>query len=143
LSGKPGKLSTMSNAHATAEMKSWDEQTWDGKRYDEVTGPKQTVGGMTTAYTGDLEGTGDLRFVMSYLDDDTCHSTGYEVVTGTLDGRQGSLVLHHVGGFRDGVADATFTIVSAAGDLAGLTGTGRMTWPQGEPGRWELDYRLA
>ncbi|KOX18856.1 hypothetical protein ADK67_35195 [Saccharothrix sp. NRRL B-16348] len=128
---------------ASADMKSWDEHTWDGKRYDEVTGPKQTTGGMTVAYTGDLEAVGDLRFVMSYPDDDSCVSTGYEVVTGTLKGRTGSFVLHHTGGFRDGVADATFTVVSATGDLAGLTGTGRITWAQGEPGRFELDYELS
>jgi hypothetical protein len=37
-------------------------------------------------------------------------------------------VLHHVGGFRDGVADATVSVsVSAAGALTTLTGTGRVT----------------
>ncbi|MCC8244133.1 DUF3224 domain-containing protein [Saccharothrix luteola] len=131
------------HATARAEMKSWDEHTWDGKRYDEVTGPKQTVGGMTATYTGDLEAVGDLRFVMSYPDDDSCASTGYEVVTGTLNGRTGSFVLHHVGGFHDGVADATVTVTSATGDLAGLKGTGRITWAAGEPGRFELDYEFA
>jgi hypothetical protein len=124
-------------------MKSWDEHTWDGKRYDEVTGRKQTVGGMTATYTGDLEAVGDLRFVMSYPDDDSCVSTGYEVVAGTLDGRTGSFVLHHTGGFRNGVADATVTITSATGDLIGLTGTGRITWAHGEPGRFELDYDIT
>jgi hypothetical protein len=137
-----GKLLAMTTAQANAEMKSWDEHTWDGRRYDEVTGPKQTVGGMTTAYTGELEALGDMRFVMSYPDDDSCASTGYEVVTGTLDGREGSFVLHHTGGFRDGVADGTFTVVSATGGLSGLTGTGRITWAQGGPGRFELTYEL-
>ena len=132
----------MSTAHATAEMKSWDEHTWDGKRYDEVTGPKQTVGGMTTAYTGDLEGTGDLRFVMSYPDDNSCVSTGYEQITGTLNGLQGSFVLHHTGGFRNNTATATVTIVSATGDLTGLTGAGSITWAPNQPGRLELDYQL-
>lgn len=133
----------MNSAHATVEMKSWDERTWDGRNYDEVTGPKQTVGGMTTAYTGDLEAVGDLRFVMSYPDDDSCASTGYELVTGTLAGRTGSFVLHHTGGFRSGVADSTVTVVSATGELAGLTGTGRVTWPQGEPGRLSLDFDIT
>lgn len=130
------------HATATAEMKSWDEHTWDGRRYDEVTGRKQTTGGMTTAYSGALEAVGDMRFLMSYPDDDSCVSVGYEVVTGTLDGRAGTFVLQHTGGFRDGVADAAVTVVSATGELAGLTGTGRVTWAQGEPGRLELDYEL-
>ncbi|WP_158852174.1 DUF3224 domain-containing protein [Saccharothrix deserti] len=130
------------HATAGAEMKSWDEHTWDGKRYDEVTGPKQTTGAMTVAYSGALEAVGDMRFVMSYPDDDSCVSTAYEVVTGTLDGRKGTFVLHHTGGYRDGVADATVTVVSATDALTGLTGTGRITWAQGEPGRFELDYHL-
>ncbi|MFI9010730.1 DUF3224 domain-containing protein [Actinosynnema sp. NPDC053489] len=128
---------------AAAELKSWDEHTWDGKRHDEVAGPKHTVGGMTASYTGGLEGVGDQRFVMSYSGDDSCASTGYEVVTGTLDGREGSFVLHHTGGFGNGVAETTFTVVSASGGLAGLTGTGRITWARGEPGRFELDYEPA
>ena len=133
----------MTTAQANAELKSWTEHTWDGKRYDEVTGPKQTVGSMTTNYTGDLEAVGEMRFVMSYPDDNSCASTGYELITGTLNGREGTFVLHHTGGFENGLADATFTITSATGDLAGLTGTGRMTWPQGEPGRFELDYEIT
>ncbi|ONI89162.1 hypothetical protein ALI22I_16790 [Saccharothrix sp. ALI-22-I] len=135
----------MTTTHATAgaEMKSWDEHTWDGKRYDEVTGPKQTTGAMTVAYSGALEAVGDMRFVMSYPDDDSCTSIAYELVTGTLDGRKGTFVLHHTGGYRDGVADATFTVVSATDDLTGLTGTGRITWAQGEPGRFELDYEIT
>ncbi|WP_447003301.1 DUF3224 domain-containing protein [Saccharothrix isguenensis] len=133
----------MTTVTASAEMKSWDEHTWDGRRYDEVSGPKQTVGGMTVGYSGGLEATGDMRFVMSYPDDESCGSTGYEVVAGALDGREGTFVLHHVGGFRDGVADATVTVVSATGALTGLTGTGRITWAQGGPGRLELDYEIS
>ena len=140
----PGTIAPMTtHATAAAEMKSWDEHTWDGKRYDEVTGPKQTTGAMTVAYSGALEAVGDMRFVMSYSDDDSCVSTAYEVVTGTLDGRKGTFVLHHIGGFRDGVADATVTVVSATDDLTGLTGTGRITWSQGGPGRFELDYEIT
>ncbi len=130
-------------ATGTAEMKSWDEHTWDGRRYDEVTGPKQTTGSMTTAYAGDLEATSELRFLMSYPDGESCRSIGYEVVTGTLAGRSGTFVLEHVGGFRDGVAEGTFTVVSASGDLAGLTGHGTIKWLQGEPGRFTLDYDLS
>ncbi|MEV0679659.1 DUF3224 domain-containing protein [Actinosynnema sp. NPDC050436] len=130
-------------ASGTVGMADWVEHTWDGKRYDEVTGPKQTTGGMTTTYRGDLEATGEMRFLMSYPDDASCRSTGYEVVTGTLAGRTGTFVLEHVGGFRDGVAEGTFTIVSAGGDLAGLTGTGTVRWHQTEPSRYTLDYDLA
>ncbi|QFZ22242.1 DUF3224 domain-containing protein [Saccharothrix syringae] len=128
--------------HATAavEMKSWTEHTWDGRPHEEVTGPKQTTGTMTTTYTGDLEGTGELRFLMAYPDDESCDSVGHEVVTGVLAGREGTLVLRHVGDYRDGVARAEVTVVSAGGGLSGLRGTGRITWRHGEPGRFELDH---
>ncbi|RKT56541.1 DUF3224 domain-containing protein [Saccharothrix australiensis] len=125
----------------TAELTGWDEHTWDGRRYDEVTGPKQTAGGMTAAYLGDLEGSGEMRFVMSYPDDGSCRSTGYEVVTGTLAGRSGTFVLEHVGTFRDGVAEQRFTVVSASGGLAGLTGVGTITWAPGGPGRYAITCR--
>ncbi|MEU5693819.1 DUF3224 domain-containing protein [Actinosynnema sp. NPDC020468] len=131
------------HATGTAEMKSWDEHTWDGRNYDETKAPKQTTGGMTSTWAGDLEGTAETRFLMHYPTDDTCTSIGFEVVTGTLAGRTGTLVLHHDGGYANGVADGTFTIVGATGDLTGTTGTGRLTWLHGEPGRYTLDYDLA
>ncbi len=130
------------HATAEAEMTGWTEHTWDGRRYDEVSGPKQTTGAMTTTYTGDLAGRGELRFLMAYPDDTSCASVGYEVVTGSLAGREGTFVLQHTGGFRDGVADATVTVVSAGGGLEGLTGSGRITWNGSGPGRFELDYAL-
>ncbi|XVV01656.1 DUF3224 domain-containing protein [Actinosynnema sp. CA-248983] len=133
----------MTNANGTAEMKSWDEHTWDGKRHDEVIGPKQTTGSMTLAYSGDLEGTGEFRFLMDYPDAESCRSLGYEVVTGVLGGRSGSFVLEHTGGFRDGVSRGTFTVVSASGGLAGLTGSGSITWHLGEPGAYEFDYKIT
>ncbi|NUT97554.1 MAG: DUF3224 domain-containing protein [Saccharothrix sp.] len=133
----------MSTANGNAEMKSWEEHTWDGKRYDEVSGPKQTVGTMAATYTGDLEAVAEQRFVMDYPDDSSCRAVGYEVVTGTLGGRSGSFVLEHTGGFRDGVASGTFTVVSASGELAGLTGSGTITWHMGEPGTYTFDYEIT
>ncbi|GAA1347773.1 DUF3224 domain-containing protein [Saccharothrix algeriensis] len=129
-------------ATGTAEMKSWDEHTWDGRRYDEVTGPKQTAGGMACAYRGALEGSGEMRFVMSYADDASCRFTGYEVVTGVLSGRAGTFVLEHVGGFGDGMARSAFTVVSATADLTGLTGNGTIEWPPGETGRYSAVFEL-
>lgn len=133
----------MATANGNAEMKSWDERTWDGKRYDEVSGPKQTTGSMTVAYTGDLAGTGEFRFLMDYPDAGSCRAVGYEVVTGVLGGRTGSFVLEHSGGFRDGVSRGTFTVVSASGGLAGLTGSGSITWHVGEPGTYAFEYSFS
>ncbi|GAA1304865.1 DUF3224 domain-containing protein [Saccharothrix xinjiangensis] len=90
------------HATAEAEMTSWTERTRDGRRHDEVTGPKQRAGAPAS--------------------------------------REGTFVLRHEGGFRDGVADATVTVVSAGGGPAGLTGSGRIT--RNGPGRLHLDHAL-
>lgn len=132
----------MTEAKGTAMMKNWEEHTWDGKRYDEVTGPKQTTGTSTYAYSGDLEGVGESRFLMAYPDGESCSTVALEVVTGTLGGRSGAFVLQHVGGYRDGVAEQSFTVVASSGGLAGLRGRGRVTWAMGEPGQYAFDYEV-
>ncbi|GAA3876328.1 hypothetical protein GCM10022243_46540 [Saccharothrix violaceirubra] len=132
----------MSTAHSTATVGSWEERTWDGRNYDEVSGPKRTRGRMTAVYTGDLEGTGENHFLMSYPDDLSCVSVGIEVVTGSLGGVTGTLVLHHDGGYRDGVASGTVKILSGTGGLVGVTGSGTITWRQDSPGTLTLDYTL-
>ncbi|WP_306749349.1 DUF3224 domain-containing protein [Saccharothrix yanglingensis] len=133
---------TTNHLTADAEPRSWTEQTWDGRDHSGVTGPKRTTGAMTATYRGALEGEGETRFLMAYPDDASCTMLGHELLTATLDGRRGTLVLEHVGGYRDGVATSTFTVVHAEGELAGLTGTGRITWPHGSAGRFELDYEI-
>jgi hypothetical protein len=51
---------------------------------------------------------------------------GYERVVGTLGGRSGSFVLRLAGGFEEGTARTTWTVVegTGTGDLAGLEGEG-------------------
>jgi uncharacterized protein DUF3224 len=126
------------------EMKSWEETTWDGKAHNEVTGAKQTVGVMVGAYHGALEATGETRFVMTYTDDDHCSTVGHELVSGTLDGRTGTFVLQHIGRYEDGTVSGGFTVVpeSGTGELAGLSGSGGITWEAGQSGVYTVDYVL-
>jgi Protein of unknown function (DUF3224) len=67
--------------------------------------------------------------------------TGYERFSGTLDGREGSFVLRLEGGFEDGAARTTWTVVegTATGDLTGLQGEGGYVAKQGDP---EVAYEL-
>jgi hypothetical protein len=133
--------------HATGgiEMKSWDEQTWDGKAHNEVTGAKQTVGTMVGIYHGALEATGETRFVMTYIDDNNCYTIGHELVSGTLDGRGGTFVLQHIGVYKDGSVAGGFTVVpeSGTGELKGLSGSGGITWEAGQSGVYTVDYVLS
>ncbi|GGP63336.1 DUF3224 domain-containing protein [Saccharothrix coeruleofusca] len=59
-------------------------------------------------------------------------------MTGALGDRSGAFVLRHTGGYRDGVAERSFTVVASSGGLAGLRGHGRIRWVMGEPGHYEF-----
>jgi hypothetical protein len=127
---------TTGRATGTFTIKGWDEQPWA-----EAEGaPKLTSARVSTAYSGDLEGQGSYQLLMVYSGTDATYG-GYERVTGTLAGRSGSFVLRLDGGFQDGAARTTWTVVegSGTGDLAGLRGEGGYLARQGDP---EVAYEL-
>jgi hypothetical protein len=132
-------------ATGSIEMKSWAEHTWDGKAYNEVSGHKLTQGVMVGGYQGDLAGSGENRFLMTYADDQNCYSIGHELITGKLGDRSGTFVLQHIGEFHDGTVEGSFTIVpgSGTGELVGLTGSGALDWSEGQSGRYTLDYDFS
>jgi hypothetical protein len=110
-------------AKSTFEVKSWDEPTLsegpDGAA-------KITHASVVFAYSGDLEGQSAMEYLMVYGDDGSATVIGVERITGTLNGKSGSFVLRHQGGYADGVAKGEFSVVdgSATGTLAGLRGKG-------------------
>ncbi|HEV3497587.1 MAG TPA: DUF3224 domain-containing protein [Actinomycetes bacterium] len=125
-----------STATGTFTIRGWDEQP-----YAEAEGaPKLTHARVTTAYTGELDGQGTYALLMVYDQADATY-TGYERFTGTLGGRSGSFVLRLEGGFSDGAARTTWTVVegTGTGDLAGLRGKGGYVAKQGDP---EVAYEL-
>jgi hypothetical protein len=127
---------TTSRATGTFTIKGWDEQP-----YAEAEGaPKLTHARVTTTYTGELDGEGTYGLLMAYDQADATY-TGYERFTGSLAGRSGSFVLRLDGGFEDGAARTTWTVVegTGTGDLAGLRGEGGYLAKQGEP---EVAYEL-
>jgi hypothetical protein len=131
-------------ATGSIDMKSWDEKTWDGQAHDAVTGHKLTQGTMIGGYSGELDATGETRFVMTYADDQNCLSVGHELVSGKLGERTGTFVLQHLGEFHDGVVTGGFTVVpgSGTGELAGLSGSGEIVWAEGANGQYTLNYDL-
>src|SRR5512132_538119 len=122
-------------------IKAWDEQP-----YAELDGaPKLTHARVTTTYGGDLEGEGTSELVMAFDQDDATYA-GYERVVGSLGGRSGSFVLRLDGGFEDGAARTTWTVVegTGTGDLAGLRGEGGYLARHGEAEvAYELRWSLA
>lgn len=124
------------------ETVEWGETTWDGHDHTAVTGPKQTVAVVRTRWTGDVEGEGEQRWVMTYLSDEHAEFVGLETVTGTHDGRPCSVALTHRGAFADGGVRSASAVVdgSGTGSLAGLTGTGELEFGGGAENRsrWSI-----
>ncbi len=106
---------------ATFEIQSWDE-----KPFAEWDDGKVTKASITKRYSGDIEGDAVLEYLMAYRPDGTAGFVGIERITGTVDGRDGALVVQQVGNFADGAAVATLTVLGGSGDLADATGDGDM-----------------
>jgi hypothetical protein len=106
--------------HAKFEVASWDETP-----FDESTGvAKLTEALVTKTYTGDIDGSSTTKWLMAYEPDKTATFVGLERIKGAVEGKNGSLVIQHVGRFADGSADATLTVVSGTNELKGASGTG-------------------
>lgn len=95
-------------------------------------------------YNGELVATGKGEMLTAVTD--TKGSASYvaiEHVTGTLGGRAGSFVLHHLGTMEGGVDQLVIAIVaeSGTGELAGISGKFIIKVVDGKH-LFELDYAL-
>jgi hypothetical protein len=109
--------------NASFEISSWDESP-----FDEADGVgKLTLARVGRTYSGDIDGESVTEWVMAYRLDETAAFVGIERIRGSIAGREGSLVLQHIGEFQDGAAKAALTVVtgSGSGALTGVTGDGR------------------
>jgi hypothetical protein len=107
-------------AKATFQIKSWDE-----KPYAEMPGAvRLTRATVAKVYKGEIEGEGQVEYLMAYGPDGSASIVGLERVIGRIGSRSGNFVFRHVGTFKDGVARSTWSVVpgSGAGDLQGLRG---------------------
>ena len=126
--------------NATFRILSWDEEPFD----EPEDGPKLTRAHVKKSYHGDLSGTGNLMYVMTYLDARTASFSGFENVVGSLGGRAGSFVLRHTGSYDGETATATCDVVpgSGTGELAGLTGTGGFSAGHAEEHELTFEYEV-
>lgn len=129
------------DASGSFAIKSWTEEP-----YDEMDGGPQLVrASIATTFHGELEGAGDVVYLMIVADDKTATFVGLERVVGRIDGRSGSFVFSTVGTFDGKTVAATWTIVPNSGtdDLASITGTGRFDAPLGSNATFALSVRFA
>lgn len=96
----------------------------------------------TQAFTGDVAGDGAVHWLMFYRADKTAHFVGLQRITGSVGGRRGSFVAAAEGDHDGKGSEITFKIIagSGTGDLAGITGEGRLIAKGGPKGTYSLDY---
>ena len=101
-------------------------KTWDEKPYSEVQDqPRLTRASVTKAYTGDIEGEGQVEYLMMYRSDGSATFVGLERVAGRIGGKTGTFVLQRAGIFESGQAKESYSVIP-----------GSANWrPAGPPGR--------
>src|SRR2546430_17529652 len=83
-----------------------------------------TRASVTKTYTGDIEGEGQVEYLMMYRSDGSATFVGLERVVGRIGGKIGTFVLQRTGIFESGLAQESYSVIpgSATGDLQGLLG---------------------
>lgn len=115
---------------------------WDESPYIESEdGSKKSHAKITQNYSGIIEGTSELQYLMSYQSSSSAVFVGFEIVTGKVNGKSGSFTIQHNGKFEKGVASSNFTIVpsSGTGELERIEGSG--SFESGESGK--ANYELT
>ncbi|MCX4747834.1 DUF3224 domain-containing protein [Kitasatospora sp. NBC_01287] len=111
---------------------------------DPLTAPRLARAAVTNDFTGGLTATGTTcQYTMVYATEKTGLFNGFELITGTLDGRAGAFVVEQRGSFHeDGGVRCVFEVVpgSGTGALAGLRGSGDFTSRHGES---SVDYTFT
>jgi hypothetical protein len=100
---------------------------WDESPYQENDdGSKWSHAKIKQTYSGSIEGSSDVQYLMSYQSPASAVFVGHEIITANIVGKSGSFVLQHNGTFENGVAKSSFQVVSgsAKGDYVDLEGGG-------------------
>jgi hypothetical protein len=141
-------MTTSATGTGTFTFQSWDEQPVS----ETAGGSKLTRATVQNRFSGSIEGTSTVIYVMSYQPDGTAEFEGYEQIAGSVDGRAGSFVLKHRGTVTDADSPTDFVVScqwqvvpgSGSGDLTGLTGSGGYTGRHGvKETPYTFDYDVS
>jgi uncharacterized protein DUF3224 len=127
-------------ANARFAIKSWDEKPYsEGQDL-----PRLTRASVSKTFTGDIEGEGQVEYLMMYRADGSAAFVGLERVVGRIGGKAGTFVLQRSGAFENGQANESYSVVdgSATGELRGLRGDGKTSVGHGLDHPFALDYDL-
>ena len=128
------------SANARFAIKSWDEKAYsDGQDV-----PKLTRASVTKTLTGDIEGEGQVEYLMMYRSDGSATLVGLERVVGRIGDKAGTFVLQRTGVFEAGQAKEAYFVISgsATGELRGLQGDGSSALGHGTEYSFTLNYEL-
>ena len=128
------------SAKARFAIKSWDEKPYS-EGQDQ---PRLTRASVSKTYTGDIEGEGQIEYLMMYRSDGSATFVGLERIVGGIGGKAGSFVLQRTGIFEGGQAKESYSVIpgSATGDLQGLLGDGSSAVGHGLEHPFTLSYEL-
>lgn len=121
-------------------------QSWDEKPYSEGQDlPRLTRASVSKTFSGDIEGEGQVEYLMMYRGDGSATFVGLERFVGRIGRRAGTFVLQRSGVFESGQATESYSVIpgSGTGELQGLRGDGRSAVGHGMEHPFTLDYDLA
>jgi hypothetical protein len=121
-------------------------KTWDEKPYSEGQDlPKLTRATVTKTFTGDIEGEGQVEYLMMYGSDGSATFVGLERIVGRIGGKAGTFVLQRNGTFEGGQATESYAVIpgSGTGDLRSLRGDGTSVVGHGLEHPFVLNYELS
>jgi len=119
---------------------------WDEKPYSEGQDlPKLTRASVRKTFSGDIEGEGQVEYLMMYRSDGSAAFVGLERIVGRIGGKAGTFVLQRIGMFESGHAKESYSVIpgSATGELRGLVGDGTSALSHGSEYPFTLNYDLV
>jgi hypothetical protein len=129
------------SVNARFAIKSWDEKSYsEGQDL-----PRLTRATVTKTFTGDIEGEGQVEYLMMYRSDGSATFVGLERVIGRIGSKSGTFVLQRIGVFESGQAKESYAVIpgSATGELRGLLGDGSSAVGHGTEHPFTLNYELV
>ena len=131
----------MAKATGSFRITSFNEDTYE----DRGEKAKLTHAWGDQAFSGDIEGDGQVHWLMSYRPDGTATYVGLQRIKGSVGGRRGTFVIDASGEFDGAASRGRWSIIRGSGtdDLADVTGTGTFEAPGGPNATYDLDYELG
>ena len=131
----------MKTANARFAIQNWDERPFsEGQDL-----PRLTRASVAKTLSGDIEGEGQVEYLMMYRSDGSAAFVGLERIIGRIAGKSGTFVLQRIGVFEGGQARESYSVIpgSATGELSGLRGDGRSDVGHGTDHPFTLGYDFA